>query len=136
MIGGLETTVQAAIKGDSTRGRYYVQANPDPAGEEQLALAAVRAAADQGVNLNHTDFTGSTALHDAAVRTLSNIIRELAERGADINALNARGQTSLDLAISAEKRPNFFGFDTSIPGPSASEVLKGFGAVKSEELNR
>jgi ankyrin repeat protein len=136
VIGGLETTLQAAIKGDSTRGRYYVQANPDPAGEEQLALAAVRAAADQGVNLNHTDFTGSTALHDAAVRTLSNIIRELAERGADINALNARGQTSLDLAISAESRPNFFGFDTSIPGPSASEVLKGFGAVKSEELNR
>ena len=136
VIGGLETTVQAAVKGDSTRGRYYVQANPDPAGEEQLALAAVRAAADQGVNLNHTDFTESTALHDAAARTLPNIIRELAERGADINALNARGQTSLDLAISAESRPNFFGFNTSIPGPLASEVLKGFGAVKSEELNR
>ena len=96
----------------------------------------MRAAADQGVNLNHTDFTESTALHDAAARTLPNIIRELAERGADINALNAREQTSLDLAIIAENRPNFFGFDTSIPGPSASEVLKGFGAVKSEELNR
>ena len=136
MIGGLETTLQAAIKGDSTRGRYYVQANPDPAGEEQLALAAVKAAADQGVNLNHTDFTESTALHDAAARTLPNIIRELAERGADINALNAREQTALDLAIIAENRPNFFGFETSIPGPAASEVLKGFAAVKSEELNR
>ena len=39
-------------------------------------------------------------------------------------------------ALSAENRPNFFGFNTSIPGPLASEVLKGFGAVKSEELNR
>ena len=134
IIGGYDSTLQAAIKGDSTRDRYYVQANPDPAGEEQLALAAVTAAIDHGVNLHHSDYTDSTALHDAALRGLPNIIRELAERGTDINTLNGRGQSPLDLAIAAEGRPNFFGFDTTIPGPSAREVLEEFGALRAEQL--
>ena len=131
IIGGLASTLQAAIRGDSTRGRFYVQANPDPAGEEQLTLAAVKAAADHGVNLNHTDFTESTALHDAAARGLATVVRELAERGADINTLNGRGQTPLDLAIAAEARISFFGFDLTVPGASAREVLEEFGAVRS-----
>jgi len=133
VVGGFASTVQAAIRGDSTRQRYYVQPNPDPAGEERLALAAVIAAADQGVNLNHTDHTGSTALHDAAARSLPNIIRELAQRGADVNARNGSGRTPLDLAVAAEARPNFFGFDTAIAGLSASEVLQQFGAVHSQQ---
>ena len=133
VIGGIDSTVQAAIKGDSTRQRYYVQPNPDPAGKERLTLAAVQVAADHGVNLNHTDFTGAMALHDAAVRGLATVVRELAERGADINALDGRGRTPLDLAVIAEGRTSFFGFDLSVPGLSAGEVLEEFGAVWSEE---
>jgi len=136
VVGGFASTVQAAIRGDSTRGRFYVQANPDPAGEEQLALAAVIAAAEQGVDLNHTDHNGATAMHDAAARGLPNIIRELADRGGNVNALNNRGLTPLDLAIAAEARPNFFGFNTSVPGASASEVLAEHGAVRSSQLQR
>ena len=132
VVGGFESTVQAAVKGDSTRGRYYVQANPNPVGEEQLALAAVKAAAESGVNLNHRDYTESTALHDAAARKLPNIVRELAQRGADVNALDRRGRTPLDLAIAAENRPSPLGFNADIPGASASEVLKEFAAVRSE----
>lgn len=131
VVGGLESSIQAAVKGDSTRGRFYVQPNPDPAGEEQLALAAVIVAADSGVDVNHRDFSESTALHDAAARGLPNVVRELAGRGADINALNGRGQTPLDLALAAESRPNFFGFDTAVPGPTASEVLRALGATRS-----
>ncbi len=131
VVAGFESSVQAAIRGDSTRGRYYVQPNPDPAGEEQLALEAVIAAAEHGVDLNHRDFSESTALHDAAARKLPNIVRELARRGADVNALNGRGQTPLDLAVAAESRGSFFGFNTSVPGPPASEVLKEFSAVRS-----
>ena len=133
-IGGIASTVQAAITGDSTRGRFYVQPNPDPAGEEQLALAAVIVAAEHGVNLNHRDHNESTAMHDAAARGLPNIIRELAERGADVNALNSRGMTPLDLALAAERRPNFFGFDLSVPGSSPSEVLRGYGGVNASDL--
>ena len=71
VVSGFESSVQAAIRGDSTRSRYYVQPNPDPAGEKQLALAAVIAAAEHGVDLNHRDFSESTALHDAAARKTS-----------------------------------------------------------------
>ena len=124
-VGGFASAVQAAIRGASDRERFYVIPNPDPVGEERLALEAVIAAADHGVNLNHFDFTESTA------RNLPNVVRELAERGADINAVNGRGQTALDLARFAENRPNFFGFDLSIPGPLTSEVLLKFGATSS-----
>lgn len=132
VVGGFLSTVQAAIRGDSTRGRFYVQRNPDSVREEQLALAAVIAAADLGVNLNHTDFTQSTALHDAAARRLPNVVRELASRGADVNALNGRGQTPLDLALAAESRGGFFDFNLNVPGARASEILAEFGGRKSD----
>lgn len=103
-----------------------------PAGEEQLALAAVKVAAESGVNLNHRDYTESAALYDDAARKLQNIVRELAQRGADVNALDRLGRTPLDLAITAENRQNPLGFNTSVPGPTASEVLNEFAAVQSE----
>ena len=43
-----------------------------------------------------------------------------------------RGRTPPDLAVVAEGRTSFFGFDLSVPGPTAREVLEGFGAVRSE----
>ena len=97
-VSGFASALQAAILGDSTRSRFYTQENPDPVGEERLALEAVIAAAEHGVNLNHSDFTESTAIHYAAARNLPTLVRELAERGADINAMNGRGQTPLDIA--------------------------------------
>lgn len=135
VIGGFESAIQAAVRGDSTRDRYYVTPNPDPAGEERLALEAVLVAAEHGVNLEHSDFTGSTALHDAASRNLGTIVQALAERGADINALDSRGRTPLDLAIIAEGRTSFFGFDLTVPGPTAREVLESRGAVRSGQQN-
>ena len=110
----------------------HTMGGANPAAEQRLTLAAVKVAAEHGVNLNHTDFTGATALHDAAARGLATVVSELAERGADINALDGQGRTPLDLAVIAEQRISFFGFDLSVPGPSAREVLEEFGAVRSE----
>lgn len=133
IVGGFASTLQAVILGDSDRDRFYTTPNPDPVGEERLALAAVIAAAEQGVNLDHTDYTGSTALHYAAARNLPTVVRELAERGADVNAVNGNGQTPLDLAIQMENTTDFFNFDlVDKPGLKPSEVLLGFGAVTSE----
>ncbi|MCG8428325.1 MAG: ankyrin repeat domain-containing protein [Chromatiales bacterium] len=134
VIGGYASTVQAAVRGDSTRQRYYVQANPDPVGEERLALESVEVAIEHGVNLDHTDFTGSTALHDAAARNLATVVRALAERGADINVFNARGQTPLDLAVVAERRLGVGILALETPeyvGPTARQVLEELGAVSS-----
>ena len=132
-VGGFESAVQAAVRGDSTRGRFYTQANPDPVGEERLALEAVIVAAENSVNLDHFDFNESTALHYAAARNLPTVVRELAERGADINALNGKSQTPLDLALEMENSTDFFNFDARPkPGPKTSEVLVEFGAVMSD----
>ena len=133
VVGGFETAVQAAIIGDSTRGRYYTQANPDPIGEERLALAAVIAAADQGINLDHSSFTGAMAIHDAASRALPSVLRELLERGADVNSLNGEGQAPLDLAIATAENSDFFDFIYEPSARQAVEVLKEFGAVQAEQ---
>ena len=44
-VSWFASALQAAILGDSTRSRLYTQENPDPVGEERLALEAVIAAA-------------------------------------------------------------------------------------------
>ena len=137
VVGGYSSPIQSAIKGESRRGRFYVQANQDPTGEEKLALESVIVAADHGVNIDAIDFNGSTALHDAALRNLSTIVMELAIRGASINVLNDSGQTPLDLAILGERRlaSNILASETpESSSPSARAVLEGLGALKSEEL--
>ncbi|MDA1371738.1 MAG: ankyrin repeat domain-containing protein [Proteobacteria bacterium] len=132
-VDGFASAVQAAIRGDSTRQRFNTIPNPDPVGEERLTLEAVIVAAEHGVNLNHFDFNESTALHYAAERNLPTVVRELAERGTDINALNGEGQTPLDVAIIMENTTDFFNFDLRPkPGPKPSEVLVEFGAVRSD----
>ena len=133
VVGGFESAVQAAIRGNSDRERYYVIANADPIGEERLALAAVVTAAEHGVNLNHTDFTQSTALHDAAARNLATVVQALAERGADVNAVDGRGRTPLDVAIASAGRTLFYAPDQPVPeGPTTVEVLTAFGAVLTQ----
>lgn len=135
VVGGFASPVQAAIRGASDRGRYYVIANEDPVGEERLALEAIIVAAEHGVDLNHADFTGATALHDAAARNLVTVVRELAERGADVNALNGRGLTPLDIA-EAPERLAVLNLESNAPIPeeTTSEVLREFGALLSQEL--
>lgn len=133
VVGGFASTLQAAILGDSDRDRFYTTPYPDPVGEERLALETVIVAAEHGIDVNHTDYTDSTALHYAAARNFPTVIKELAEQGADINAVNTNGQTPLDIAILMENTVDFFNFDlVDKPGPKPSEVLVGFGAVMSD----
>lgn len=138
VIGGFASTIQAAVTGDSTRDRFYVQANPNPVREEQLALESVLVAIEHGVDISHGDFTGATALHDAAARNLATVVKALAEQGADINARNAQGQTPLDLAIAAERRLGQGILAQETPeyvGATARQVLEQLGAQRAEQLN-
>ncbi len=131
--GGFVSPLQAAVRGASDRGRFYFIANDDPVGEEQLALEAVTVAADVGVDMDHADFTGAMALHDATQRNLTSIVRFLAERGADVNAKNGRGQTPLDVAVSASRRRAFIpSLGPDFSGPSVIDVLEEFGAIRSD----
>jgi ankyrin repeat protein len=78
--------------------RYGV-APMDPGVEEQLTLEAARIAIDLGVDVNATDNTGETALHDAVRRGFDSVIELLAENGADMNARNRRKETALAMAL-------------------------------------
>ncbi len=135
VVGGFASALQAAVRGASDRNRYYVIATEDPVGEERLALDAVIAAAEHGVDLDHADFTGATALHDAAARNLTSIVRELAERGANVNARNGRGQTPLDIA-EAPARRSVLNLESNAPVPAESvgEILREYGGVLSRDL--
>ena len=137
IVGGFANAIQSAIRGESRRGRFYVQANQNPVVEEKLALEAVRVAVEHGVDLNASDFNGTTALHDAALRNLSTVVSELSELGANINALNDKGQTPLDLAVLGERNlaAGILALETpEYEGPTARQVLEELGALKSGEL--
>ena len=137
VVGGFVSALQAAVRGASDRGRFYVIANDDPVGEERRALDTVSVAAEHGVDVAHADFTGSTALHDAAARNLVSVVRFLAERGADVDGKNGRGQTALDIAVASSRRRRLIaslGPDWS--GPTVIDVLKEFGATESESPAR
>ena len=94
-----ETAVMAAIQGGTTRGRFGIQP-PDPDEERHRTLDAVALALDAGADANAQTGSGNTALHLAAVRRLDDVIGLLAKRGAALDVRNARGQTSLGLAMS------------------------------------
>jgi ankyrin repeat protein len=84
--------------------------------QTEAQIAAATAAADDtstyelaalalklGVDVNATNATGDTALHMAAARGLADIVKLLAENGANLDAKNKRGLTPLGLASSLRK---------------------------------
>lgn len=77
-----------------------------------------------GENVNIVDVKegkgeGSTTLHRVAVLGQTKIIRELLQKGADVNALDASGKTPLDYAVGHQK---------------AEYVLRKAGGKKAKEL--
>jgi ankyrin repeat protein len=54
---------------------------------------------DQLEDLNYVDGYGRCLVHIAAMEGNSELIRELEEKGADLNVKNVRGEVALALAI-------------------------------------
>ena len=103
VAGGFATPLMAAVRGTSTRNRFRLSggASPDPDLEERHALETAQVAVELGADINATDWNGDTALHTAASRNYTTVVRFLAEHGADLDARNAAGRTPLALAKSA-----------------------------------
>ena len=66
--------------------------------QEQLTLDLTRIILNLGVDVNRADDRGNTALHDAVRTGFASVVDLLATYGADLDALNDRGQTPLILA--------------------------------------
>ena len=130
VAGGFATPLMAAVRGTSTRNRFFLQntSGRDPDVEERHALETVQVAMELGADVNATDWNGDTTLHTAASRNYTTVVRFLAERGADLNIMNAAGRTPLALATSAAEaraRRTDLGRD---PAGDTAVLLRELGA--------
>ena len=86
------------ISQEDRRNRVDAPDDMDRIDQERLTLDLARTILDLGVDVNQADDRGNTALHDAVRTGFSSVVDLLAAHGADLDALNDRGQTPLVLA--------------------------------------
>ena len=77
-----------------------------------------------GVDVNARDHDGYNALHHAAARGHTELVRYLVEQGADVLAISRRGQTTADMANGPYQR--------TLPFPETLGYLEGLGAVNND----
>jgi ankyrin repeat protein len=72
---------------------------------ESRVLEAVTTALTLGSDIDATNPSGETALHIASAQGYDTVVSALAERGANLNARNAKGQTPLGALVERKSRP-------------------------------
>ncbi len=108
------TTPLMAAAGAGTR------APGEEAGTEAEALAAVEWLLDRGAAINTVDQQGETAMHGAAYKSLPQMVRLLAERGADVEVWNRENRYGwTPLRIARGYRPGNFK-----PAPATIEAIE------------
>ena len=129
VAGGFASPLMAAVRGTSNRGRFFNTSLRDPDGEERNALDTVRVAVEFGADVNASDERGETALHSAASRNFTTIVRLLADHGADLDVKNAAERTPLALAIGTEATRARNSDPSRYPSGNTAEVLRALGAA-------
>ncbi len=92
----------------------------DP-GTEPEVIEAVRLALELGGNINAVDLKGETAMHGAAYKAVPEVVRLLADEGADVavwNRQNSRGWTPLEIAEGVHRGMNIIS-----SRPTAAAIL-------------
>ena len=82
----------------------------EDAGAPPEALEAVKLALELGNDVNVVDKNGNTAMHGAAFKQLPEVVKVLAEHGADVsiwNRKNVSGWTPLRIAVGVHRGMNF-----------------------------
>ena len=77
-----------------------------------------------GVDVNTRDHEGYTALHHAAARGDTELVRYFLEHGSDVMAVSRRGQTTADMANGPYQR--------TLPFPETLALLESLGAVNND----
>jgi ankyrin repeat protein len=76
-------------------------------------------------DVNARDADGNTALHNAAARGDNDMIQYLVSRGADVKAVNRKGQTTVDMANGPVQRTQ--------PYPETIKLLESLGAKNNHK---
>jgi ankyrin repeat protein len=89
-------------------------------------LAAVKHLVEElGADVNARDHEGNTAIHHAASRGDTEMIRYLVSKGADPKAVNREGQTTVDMANGPVQRVQ--------PWPDTIQYLESLGAKNNHK---
>ncbi|HVB38562.1 MAG TPA: ankyrin repeat domain-containing protein [Vicinamibacterales bacterium] len=117
-VGGPDVTPLLAASGEGYGWSFTANHHQyAPAG----MLPAVRYLVEQlHVDVNSTDAEGNTALHNAAARGDNAMILYLVSRGANVKAVNRKGQTVADMANGPVQRTS--------PFPDTIALLQKMGA--------
>jgi ankyrin repeat protein len=113
---------------DLARWNIVDSDTPQVPRDEAAAVAAARLLLDAGVDVNHANEAGDTALHGAAGSGQTALIQLLADRGAALEATNKAGQTPLALTLprrGGEGRPGL-----SSGAKAAEDLLRSLGATR------
>jgi ankyrin repeat protein len=78
-----------------------------------------------GADVNAVDQDGNTAVHNAAARGDTEMVRYLASKGADVKKINRAGQTTIDVANGPVQRTQ--------PYPETIKLLESLGAVNNHK---
>ena len=101
---GIVVTAQDEKRGTDRRGLAILDGGiVEP---ENRVLETVTTALSLGSDLEAVNPSGETALHIASAQGYETVVRALAERGANLNARNLRGQTPLGALVARKARPN------------------------------
>ena len=131
MAGGFVPPIVAVVRGDSGRRRFFLDETiRDPNVSEREALEAFKVALEFGADVDATDHDGA-AIHSAARRNLTTIVRLLAQHGADINLLDGSGRSALQLAdAAAAGRLRSTVAAARAPSGNTADVLRELGAIE------
>lgn len=78
-----------------------------------------------GLEVNVVDQDGNTAVHNAAARGDTEMVRYLASKGADVKRFNRAGQTTIDVANGPVQRTQ--------PYPDTIKLLESLGAINNHK---
>jgi ankyrin repeat protein len=99
--------------------------------DESRVVEAVTAALERDESVNTVNGAGDTALHSAAALGYDRVIQLLADRGAQVNTKNKRGQTPLAVLIAARgQTARVADSARQIARQSTVDLLHKLGAVE------
>lgn len=94
---GIVAPAQDERRGTNRRGLAIIDGGKvEP---ESQVVETVTTALSLGSDINGTNPAGETALHVASAQGYDSVVKLLVERGADLNARNAKGQTPLGALV-------------------------------------